>query len=216
MLETLKEIKKDIIEAFEGNGMKASESKVEDNHKAVPIPQRLKKNKRIAIITGDKAEDVEFFYPYYRFQEEGYEVDVITIDGGSFECKHGLGLKDSKTIEDVNPDFYELLYLPGGKAPEKLSDNKDVLKFVRDFAARGKTIAAICHGPQVLAAAGLLKGKKIAAWPGIKDEIEKAGATFCDEALKEDGQFITARKPGDLHRHLSGIFDVLQDERKRD
>jgi len=210
MKETFKEIKKDITDAFEGK------HSVEDNHKAVPIPDRLKKNKRIAMITGDNMEDIEFFYPYYRFQEGGYDVDVITIKGGSFKGKHGIGLNDSKSIADVNPDFYELLYLPGGKAPAKLREDEMVLKFVRDFAARGKIIAAICHGPQILAAAGLIKGKNIAAWPEIKKEIEDAGATYCDEALKEDGQFITARKPGDLHRHLSGIFDRLEKDRKRD
>lgn len=181
----------------------------QDNYKAAPIPERLKKHKKIAIITDDNAEDLEFFYPYYRFSEEGYEVDVITCKGGSFEGKCGLGLKESKAIGDVNSGDYELLYLPGGKAPQKLREDEAVLKFVRDFAASGKFIAAICHGVQILISAGLVRGKKISAWPEIKDEVEGAGAIFADEALKEDGQFITARKPGDLHRHLYGVFQCL-------
>ncbi len=180
-----------------------------DNYKAAPIPQDLRKNQKIAIITGDQVEDLELFYPYYRFNEEGYEVDVITLEGGAFEGKKGIGLKESKSIDQVNFKDYELLYLPGGKAPEKLQKDDRVLKFVRDFASSGKIIAAICHGPAILAAADLIKNKKISAWPGIKDEIEKAGAIYMDEALKEDGQFITARKPGDLHRHLFGVLDCL-------
>jgi len=85
-----------------------------------------------------------------------------------------------------------------------------VVNFVKQFAATGKPVAAICHGPQVLAKAELIRGKKIAAYPGIKEELEEAGATFSDEALAIDGQFITARLPGDLHRHMSGVMQALQ------
>lgn len=181
----------------------------QDNYQAAPIPERIKINKKIAIVTGDKTEDLEFFYPYYRFNEAGYEVDVITPKGGAFVGKHGIGLKASKAIEDVRAVDYELLYLPGGKAPAELRKDEKILKFIRDFAGSGKLIAAICHGAQILISAGLVRGRKIAAWPEIKEEVEEAGAIFADEALKEDGQFITARKPGDLHRHLYGVFQCL-------
>ena len=181
-----------------------------DNYKAAPIPENLKQNERIAMITGSVAEDLEFFYPYYRFNEAGYCVDMITEKGGSFDCKAGLGLHNSMAIDRVNPDHYALLYLPGGHAPSYLKDNKKVLDFVTKVAESNKPISAICHGPQILAAAGLIKGKKIAAWPEMKEEIEKAGAIFADEALQEDGQFITARRPGDLHRHLWGTLTALE------
>jgi protease I len=182
-----------------------------DTHEVAPLPERLERNERIAIITGDNVEDIEFFYPYYRLTEAGYDVDVITEKGGAFKGKHGLGLKNSKSIEEVSPENYTLLYLPGGKAPAELRKNERVVEFVRRFAASGKPIAAICHGPQVLMAVeGLLRGKRIAAWPGIQDEVEKAGATFVDEALVEDGEIITGRMPGDLHRHLYGVLDILE------
>lgn len=182
-----------------------------DNYKAAPIPERLQKNKKIAIITDENVEDLEFFYPYYRFNEAGYKVDVITSKGGAFKAKNGIELKSSKPISEVNnPTDYDLIYLPGGKAPAKLRTDEKILKFVRDFAATGKPIAAICHGPQILISADLIRGKKVAAWPGIKDEIEEAGSIFANEALQEDGQFITARRPGDLHRHLQGIIAKLE------
>jgi len=206
MKETIKEITKEIGSAF---GHKDHEK---DNYEAAPIPERLKKHKRIAILTDNKVEDLEFFYPYYRFNEEGYDVDVITSKGGKFAGKNGIELQTSKCIDDVDALDYELLYLPGGKAPEKLSKNKKVLEFVRSFANSNRFIASICHGAQILAEADVIRGKKIAAWPEIKDEIEKAGAIFADEALKEDGQFITARKPGDLHRHLFGTLDLLKNK----
>jgi protease I len=169
----------------------------------------LLKNKKVVIITADKTEDVEFFYPYYRLTEEGYTVDVVTPKGGKFEGKHGLGLKQTKAIKDVHPQDYELLYIPGGKAPEELRKNEDVVNFVKEFARSNKPIAAICHGPQVLITAGLVKGKQMASWPEVGKEITEAGGTFVDEALVIDGQFITGRKPGDLHRHLAGVIDYL-------
>ncbi len=181
-----------------------------DMHAATPTPARELKSQKIAIITSDKVEDVEFFYPYYRFNEAGYTVDVITAEGGSFEGKHGLGLKDSKAIESANPSDYALLYLPGGKTPMSLKENESVLNFVRTFCKSGKPVAAICHGPQILAAAGVITGKTLSAFPEVKQELEDAGASWTDEALQIDGQFITARYPGDLPRHLHGVMDALE------
>lgn len=181
-----------------------------DTHAVVPIPERLKKNKKVVILTADKTEDVEFFYPYYRLTEAGYDVDVVTPEGGAFEGKHGLGLKNTKAIKDVRASDYELLYIPGGKAPEALRKNDAVLGFVKEFAATGKPIGAICHGPQVLISAGLVKGHQMAGYNGIKDELEEAGATYVDEALVECDQFITGRLPSDLHRHLYGVLQVLE------
>ncbi|MFO1242931.1 MAG: type 1 glutamine amidotransferase domain-containing protein [Rickettsiales bacterium] len=186
-----------------------------DNYKPAPIPDRLKKNQRIAVLTADKTEDLECFYPFYRFNEEGYDVDMITPNGGAFEAKHGIGLKQTKSIDQVNAKDYVLLYIPGGKAPQELRKNERVLNFVREFASSGKPIAAICHGPQVLIEADLVKGKQIAGWPEIQKEIEDAGATFVDEALVEDGQFITGRKPGDLHRHVWGTMQRLKASAKK-
>jgi protease I len=194
-----------IIDSLTGQSDKTA-----DTHALSPTPERLRKNERIAIITGDNVEDTEFFYPYYRLAEEGYGIDVITINGGKFTGKHGLGLKDSKRISETKAEDYALLYLPGGKAPASLRENQEVLDFVRAIAASGKPIAAICHGPQILISAGLAKGRQMAAWPEIAEELREAGATFVDEALVEDEQFITARKPGDLPRHLYGVLQALQ------
>jgi protease I len=185
------------------------DEEVKDNNAAAPIPARLQKNKRVMILTANNTQDLEFFYPYYRLTEEGYEVDVVTPEGGKFAGKYGLGLNVTKNIKEVRPQDYELLYIPGGKAPEELRRNDDVLKFVEAFAVLGKPIAAICHGPQVLVTAGLLHGRQIAAWPAVAQEIIDAGGTFVDEALVEDGQFITARRPGDLPRHLYGVLQYL-------
>jgi protease I len=186
------------------------DEQVNDTYAVVAMPEQLKKNEKIIILTANYTEDLEFFYPYYRLTEAGYTVDVVTPEGGKFEAKHGLGLSATQSIAEVKPQDYVLLYIPGGKAPETLRKNEKVLNFVKEFASSGKPIAAICHGPQVLISAGLVKGKQIAAWPEVEKEIEAAGGFFVNEALVEDGQFITARKPGDLHRHLYGILDYLR------
>ncbi len=181
-----------------------------DIHAVAPIPERLMKHKKVVILTADETEDTEFFYPYFRLTEAGYTVDVVTPEGGAFAGKHGLGLKNTMALQHARAEDYELLYIPGGQAPEALRKNEAVLKFVQTFAATGKPISAICHGPQVLISAGLVKGKQMAGYPGIRQELEQAGATFVDEALVEDGQFITGRVPGDLHRHLYGVLQVLE------
>lgn len=187
-----------------------SSKEAKDNHAVAPIPERLRKHEKVLIITADKTEDTEFFYPYYRLTEEGYVVHVATPKGGKFEGKHGLGLQETKAIDEVRPQDYALLYIPGGKAPAELRKDDKVISFVREFARTGKPIAAICHGPQVLITAGLVKGKQLACWPEVRKELEEAGGTFVDEALVEDGQLITARMPGDLHRHLYGVIQALK------
>lgn len=181
-----------------------------DIMKIAPIPARIQRPERVVMITGDNVEDMEFFYPYYRLSEEGYMVDVATVTGEPFKGKHGYQFKQTKKLADLTPFNYALMYLPGGKAPAKLMEDESVLQFVREFATTGRPIAAVCHGPQILAKAGLISGRKITGYDGIKDEIEKAGAHYSDEALAIDGQFITSRLPGDLHRHLCGVIDVLQ------
>ncbi len=190
----------------------APKDETRDTHEVAPIPERLRKGQKVIILTADKTEDTEFFYPYYRLTEAGYDVDVVTIKGGKFEAKHGLGLQDSKSIEEVRPEDYELLYIPGGKAPAELRKNDTVLSFVKRFAVSGKPIAAICHGPQVLISAELVMNKEMACWPEVADELQDAGGIFIDEALVIDGQFITARMPGDLHRHLYGVLQMLSGE----
>lgn len=164
----------------------------------------------ILIMTANDTQDLEFFYPYYRLIEDGFTVDVITPEGGELKCKNGMGLKETMKIEDVDINDYELLYIPGGKAPGELKKNDAALKLTRNFAASGKPIAAICHGPQVLAAAGVVDGFTISAWPEVEAEIVKAGGKFLNEETVTDGQFITARWPGDLPAHLACTLERLK------
>ena len=172
-------------------------------------PRKTDHFAKVLILTADKTEDLEFFYPYYSFLEEGFEVQVVTPNGGAFEGKKGLGLKETSKIPDVNAKDFDLLFIPGGKAPEALKVNADAISLVQDFAKQDKPIAAICHGPQVLAAADVIRNRRIAAWPECQKEMEAAGATFVDQECVQDGLFITARMPADLPAFTHAVRSMI-------
>lgn len=165
--------------------------------------------KAVLILTDDSVEDLELYYPYYRFVEEGCRVDVATPDGGDIKGKTGYKFRETLKLDAVDPEEYDLLYIPGGKAPAKLKSEEEVLELVRVFAATGKPIAALCHGPQVLAKAGVINGAALAAWPEVRDEIEEAGAAFVHQSAQVDGQFITGRWPADLPSFMPRVLAAL-------
>jgi protease I len=164
----------------------------------------------VLMLTADKAEDLEFFYPYYRLIEEGIRVDVATPSGGAFTGKNGYGLKDTLKIESLSPSAYHMLIIPGGKAPEALKNSPAAIDFVRVFATTKKPIAAICHGPQLLAAAGVIKGETLSGYPEIRNEIEAAGASYAAAPALQSDLFITARWPADLPAFTKAVIDQLK------
>lgn len=182
-----------------------------DNRVALPtgVPSRG----RIAILTADKVEDVEFFYPYYRFTEAGYDVDVITPTGGELTGYRGMGIQETVALVDVDPADYDLLYIPGGLAPTELRTMPAALDFVRAFAAADKPVGLVCHGPQMLVSAGLAEGRRLTSWYEVRPEVEEAGGIWINEPVVEDGPFITARKPGDLPAELHAIMQRLDEPR---
>lgn len=173
-------------------------------------PQSFPQTGRIAILTTDGTEDQEFFYPYYRFLEEGYAVDVLTPKGKDFKGKNGTGLEETLRIDAANPAEYDLLYIPGGKAPAKLKKEDHAVGFVKAFCASGKPVAAICHGPQLLAEADVIAGCAIAAWPECEEEVKDAGGRFQNAECVKDGQFITGRWPADMPAQMKAVMEVLK------
>lgn len=167
-------------------------------------------NKSILILTDNKVQELEFFYPYYRFLEEGYNVDIASTKGGDIKGEAGWEIKNTRNINGIDPADYELLYIPGGMAPKVMRESKELVGRVQQFAQSGKPIAAFCHGPQVLVTAGLVKGRKMTAYPEVQEEIEKAGGFYVDLPLVEDEQFITSRWPGDLPGHVQAILKRLK------
>ncbi len=166
--------------------------------------------KKILIIAGDFVEDYELMVPFQALQICGFEVDVVSPDRKAGETVRTAihDFEGDQTYSEkrghnfiLNADFkkaeekhYDALLLPGGRAPEFLRLNKKVLKLVKAFAEAGKPIAAICHGPQILTAADVIRGKTISAYPACKPEVLAAGAAYADLKMEEavtDGNFVT-------------------------
>ena len=169
--------------------------------------------KRIACLVGDDYEDLEVWYPVLRLREEGALVDLIGLDG-KHACtgKHGYPAQSDLSIRDVSAKAYDALIVPGGWMPDKLRRYDSVLQFCRDFDVAGKVVATICHGPWILISAKLLRGRTMTSTPGIKDDVENAGATWVDQEAVRDGNLISARRPGDLPAFCKLMITALQEQ----
>ena len=150
------------------------------------------------IISADNFEDSELLVPYYRLKEAGIKVTVASLKRGAITGKHGYEVAVDKTIDEVNPDDYATLVLPGGEAPAVVRKEPQALEIARSFFMRNKPVAAICHGPQILISAGVLKGRRATCYMSVADELIEAGALYEDREVVVDGHLVTSRQPPDL------------------
>lgn len=161
------------------------------------------------IISADDFEDTELLVPYYRLKEEGLQVVVASIRKGTIRGKHGYEVEVDKTLREVDPDDYDILILPGGKAPETIRKEKGALEIARRFFEGNKPVSAICHGPQTLITAGLLKGRHAACYKSVAREMRDAGAIYEDKEVVVDGNLVTSRQPSDLPAFLRETMKKL-------
>jgi protease I len=149
-------------------------------------------------LTANEFEDSELLVPMYRLLEAGHTVDIACHTRDTIRGKHGYEVPVSKVFKDIAPAEYGVLILPGGKAPAAIRDDAAVQEIVRSFMKEGKPIAAICHGPQILVSAGLLKGRRATCYEAVANELREAGALYEDSEVVVDGNLVTSRKPDDL------------------
>jgi protease I len=168
--------------------------------------------KRVACLVGDDYEDLEVWYPVLRLQEEGAMVDLIGLEAGACRGKHGYPCRAEKAIAQVDAGEYDALIVPGGWMPDKLRRHKEVLAFCQAFDAAGKVIGTICHGPWILISAKILKGRTLTSTPGIKDDVENAGAVWVDSEAVRDGNLVSARRPPDLPAFCRLLIEALRDQ----
>ncbi|NWF52572.1 MAG: type 1 glutamine amidotransferase [Nitrospirae bacterium] len=161
------------------------------------------------IISTDNFEDCELLTPLYRLKEEGIKVDVASIKKGKIKGKHGYEVDVDLTLKEVNPDNYDILILPGGKAPEVIRKEKEAIEIAKHFFQKNKPISAICHGPQTLISAGLLKGRHATCYKSVAQEMIKAGAIYEDREVVVDKNLITSRQPSDLPAFLRETMKLL-------
>ncbi len=156
-------------------------------------------NMRVAILVEEMYEDMELQYPLFRLREEGLIVDIVGTDKGKeYRGKHGYPTVSDLASSEVSADDYDGVIVPGGYSPDRMRRCPDTIRFVKDMCNKGKIVAAICHGPWMMASCCDLKGKKVTGFFSIKDDLANAGAEYVDREVVVSGNLITSRGPQDL------------------
>ncbi|HZH19004.1 MAG TPA: type 1 glutamine amidotransferase domain-containing protein [Geodermatophilus sp.] len=176
--------------------------------------RRPLKGRRIAALAADGFEQVELTVPLRALKRAGAKVDVVSLRHGRIRGVN-LHLPASrvgvdKTVGEADPGDYDGLLLPGGFInPDLLRQSTHAREFVRAFAMSDKPIATLCHGPWVLASAGLLGRRTLTSWPGIRDDLVNAGATWLDQEVVRDGNLTTSRGPQDMAAFVPAMLDAF-------
>jgi deglycase len=184
--------------------------------------------KKILVLAGDYVEDYEIIVPFHALQMVGHTVHVVCPgkEAGEFVPtsihdfegdqtyteKRGHNFALNATFDQVKAEDYDALMIPGGRAPEYIRMNARVLEIVRYFMKENKPVAAICHAPQVLAAAGVLKGRKCSSYPATSPDVTLAGGTYVDVGMADavvDGNLVTGPAWPALHLWLAKFLAVL-------
>ena len=167
---------------------------------------------RIACLLDSDYEDSEFRKPFDAFHRTGHDVVVIGRQAGvELAGKRGQEkVEADKGIDEVSPDDFDALLIPGGYSPDRLRIDDRVVRFTRAFFERERPVFAVCHAPQLLITAEVVKGRRMTAWPTIQEDLRKLGAEVVDQEVVVDGQLVTSRKPDDLDAFIRESLALLQ------
>jgi protease I len=169
--------------------------------------------KRIAILAEEGFEDSELTEPLRAMRDA--EARVVIVGSGTrntYQGKRGAAtVKVDVSADKVSADDFDAVIIPGGYAPDKMRLHQAMVDLVREAFNAGKPVAAICHGPQLLISADVVKGRRVTSWPSISVDLRNAGAEWVDEPVVQDGNLITARKPSDLPRFNQAVIRALTD-----
>jgi protease I len=173
------------------------------------------RGRRVAILAADGFEYVELSLPKQALWLARAKVEVLSLHSGAIR---GMNLTEPtrtvrvhKTLEEADPADYDALFIPGGfVGPDFLRQSKRAREFVRAFDQAGKPIASLCHGPWLLASAGIVAGRVLAAWPGIRDDLVHAGAVWRDQPVVRDGNWVTSRGPQDLTEFIPAMVALFR------
>ena len=167
--------------------------------------------KRILLLVEDDFEDVEVMEPLRAMNEAG--IRVILVGSGSktkYKGKHGSATVDIDiNASEIRVEDFDAMIIPGGYAPDKMRMHPEMIDLVRKANDAGKIIAAVCHGPQLLISADIVRGRRLTSWPSIAIDLKNAGANWVDEPVVRDGNLITSRKPADLPKFDMAIVTAL-------
>jgi protease I len=180
---------------------------------------------RILMLTGDAAESLEVMYPYQRLLEEGYEVDIAAptvkklqfvvhdfVEGhDTYTEKPGYTWDADVSFSDVDPSEYAALVIPGGRAPEYIRNDPDAQRIIRHFFDDERPVAQLCHASLALATAGVLEGRRTAAYPELEPDVGAAGGEFVDAGGVVDGVMVSARAWPDHPEWMREFIKVLRE-----
>jgi protease I len=166
---------------------------------------------KILIIATDGYEDSELLLPLKMLQENGAEVTLASLKKEEIKGDNGATAMPDAEIGDVRAADFDALLLPGGtKNPDALRMEKEVVAIIRQFAAAGKPVAAICHGPWLLVEADVIRGKTVTGWPSIRTDLRNAGAEVVDREVVVDGNIVTSRMPEDIPAFVQAFVALVQ------
>ncbi|MHC1578409.1 MAG: type 1 glutamine amidotransferase domain-containing protein [Dehalococcoidia bacterium] len=167
--------------------------------------------KRIAILAEEGFEDSELREPLRAMKDAG--ASVLIVGSGSkkgYKGKRGsVQVVVDTTADNVEGTQFDAIIVPGGYAPDEMRLHQSMVDLVRKAYADGKIVASICHGPQLLISADIVKGHRVTSWPSVSVDLKNAGAIWVDEPVVKDGNIITARKPADLPKFNKTIIEAL-------
>lgn len=168
--------------------------------------------KRIALLVDNVYQEMEVWYPLYRFREAGAEVMTVGAEAGQvYTSKLGYPVTCQRSYDVVHANEFDGIIVPGGYAPDHIRRHPRANQLVHEMDAQGKLVAAICHGPWVLCSAGgMLKGRRVTSFFAIKDDVVNAGAHWEDAEVVVDGNLVTSRKPDDLPAFCRAALAVVQ------
>jgi len=166
---------------------------------------------KIAVIIANLFEDSEYTEPAKEFRNAGHELVHVGLKSGETVKgkKKSTPVMIEKSFEDISTGDFDALLIPGGYSPDQLRADDRAVRFVREFVESGKPVFAICHAPQILITADVIRGRKLTGWKSIIQDIKNAGADFLDQEVVEDGNLISSRHPGDLPAFIEAALDHL-------
>ena len=167
------------------------------------------KGKKVAVLVENIYEDLELWYPVFRFREAGAEVTVVGPERKGYLSKHGYPVEADAAMGEVRGEDFDAVIIPGGYAPDHMRRYEELVKLVRDAFRAGKVVAAICHGGWMLASADVVRDRTATCFFAIRDDLVNAGARYVDQEVARDGNLITSRKPDDLPAFCRTIIEAM-------
>jgi deglycase len=166
---------------------------------------------KVAICVAAEYEDTELDFPRECLTQSGHDVVIVGTQAGTRlrgrRGRSSIGVQ--RASRDARAEEFDAIVIPGGHSPDRLRLDAAMVEFVRDVVLKDKLVAAVCHGPQLLIEADVVRDREMTAWPSIKRDLINAGAVFCDRDLVEDGMFITSRNPERVEEFSAAILRCL-------